>query len=238
MNENRDINEKIVDWLPPKAPTGEVLEGKYCRLEALSRKAHAEAIHKENSRDDGIWDYMAIGPFSTTKEYGDWVESVEGRPDPLFYAIFDIERGGFGGVASFMRVAPEAGTIEVGNISFSPALQRTRAASEAMFLMMQWAFEAGYRRYEWKCNASNLGSRRAAQRLGLSYEGIFRQALVVKGRNRDTAWFAAIDSEWPALNTAFGKWLAADNFDDAGQQKQRLSDLTEPVLVARDPGLH
>ena len=238
MNEVRDIDEKVVDWTPPEPPTRKVMEGKNCRLEPLSRKAHAEAIHKENSRDNGIWDYMTYGPFSTTKDYAIWVECVEHGTDPLFYAIYDKERGGFGGVASFMRIAPEAGTIEVGNINFSPALQRTRAASEAMFLMMQWAFEAGYRRYEWKCNASNLGSRRAAQRLGLSYEGIFRQALVVKGRNRDTAWFAAIDSEWPALNMAFGKWLAADNFDAAGQQRNRLSKLTEPVLVARDPGLH
>jgi len=238
VNNIRDIDAAVSDWTVPKPPSGEVMEGQFCRLEPLSRRAHAKAIHKENSLDNTIWDYMTYGPFSQAGDYANWVESVQGGTDPLFYAIYDKERGGFGGVASFLRISPQAGSIEVGNVNFSPALQRTRAASEAMFLMMQWAFEAGYRRYEWKCNASNLGSRRAAQRLGLSYEGVFRQALVVKGRNRDTTWFAAIDSEWPALEVAFKKWLATSNFDAAGRQKLRLSDLTAPILAARDPILH
>jgi hypothetical protein len=129
------------------------------------------------------------------------------------------------------------GSIEVGHINYAPALQRTRAATEAMYLMMRWAFEAGYRRYEWKCNALNLGSRRAAERLGLSYEGVFRQAAVVKGRNRDTAWFAAIDSEWPALREAFEAWLAPTNFDAEGRQRERLGDLTRLVRVSSDPAL-
>ena len=132
---------------------------------------------------------------------------------------------------------PAAGSIEVGHIALAPALQRTPAATEAMALMMGWAFAAGYRRYEWKCDALNLASRRAAQRLGLSYEGTFRQAAVIKGRNRDTAWFAAIDTEWPRLSTAFDRWLAAENFDPAGRQKQSLSALTAPILAARDPAL-
>ncbi len=157
--------------------------------------------------------------------------------DPFFYAIRNLESGHWQGVASYLRIAPEAGSIEVGHINFSPALQRSRAATEAMFLMMQWAFEAGYRRYEWKCDARNLPSRRAAQRLGLSYEGIFRQASVVKGRNRDTAWFAAIDSEWPALKEAFTAWLSPSNFDSAGRQKERLGDLTGLVRAAGDPAL-
>jgi RimJ/RimL family protein N-acetyltransferase len=134
-------------------------------------------------------------------------------------------------------VNPQAGSIEVGHINYAPALQRTRAGTEAMYLMMRWAFEAGYRRYEWKCNALNLGSRRAAQRLGFSYEGVFRQAAVIKGRNRDTAWFAAIDSEWPALREAFEAWLSPSNFDADGQQKERLGDLTRLVRVASDPAL-
>jgi hypothetical protein len=116
-------------------------------------------------------------------------------------------------------------------------LQATIGATEAMFLMMQWAFEAGYRRYEWKCNARNLRSRRAAQRLGFSFEGVFRQALVAKGYNRDTAWFATIDAEWPALHTAFTSWLDMSNFDAEGCQYKALSSLTAPVLVARDPAL-
>ena len=131
-----------------------------------------------------------------------------------------------------LTVADTAGSIEVGYITYSPALQRTRAATEAMYLMLRWAFDAGYRRYEWKCNALNAASRRAAQRLGLSYEGVFRQAVVVKGRNRDSAWYAAIDSEWPAIRAAMETWLDPANFDSEGVQRQSLSALTRPVLVA------
>jgi RimJ/RimL family protein N-acetyltransferase len=158
------------------------------------------------------------------------------KDDPVFFAIRDLSTGSWSGVASYLRITPEAGTIEVGHINLSPELQRTRAATEAMLLMMARAFETGYRRYEWKCNALNLGSRRAAERLGFSYEGIFRQATVIKGRNRDTAWFAAIDAEWPALKAAFARWLDPSNFDDEGRQRRSLSELTAPILVARDPG--
>jgi RimJ/RimL family protein N-acetyltransferase len=135
------------------------------------------------------------------------------------------------GVASFLRIDPGHGSIEVGHINFSPLLQRTPAATEAMFLMMEHAFERGYRRYEWKCNALNAASRRAAQRLGLSFEGVFRQAGVVKGCNRDTAWYAAIDREWPALRDAFRRWLDPANFDAQGQQRTSLAELTAPILV-------
>ena len=141
------------------------------------------------------------------------------------------------GVASYLRFNPASGSIEVGHINFAPLLQSTIGATEAMYLMMRWAFMAGYRRYEWKCNALNLKSRRAAQRLGLSYEGVFRQATISKGRNRDTAWFAAIDAEWPSLQIAFENWLQPENFDAAGQQKRALSAMTEAVLVLRDPML-
>ena len=125
----------------------------------------------------------------------------------------------------------------MGHINFSPALQRTVGSTEAIFLLMQWAFEAGYRRFEWKCDALNRPSRRAAQRWGLSFEGVFRQAMVVKGRNRDTAWFAAIDSEWPALKEAFEVWMRPENFDAEGQQRERLGDLTALVRVTSDPTL-
>ena len=145
--------------------------------------------------------------------------------------------GQLGGVASYLRIAPNQGSIEVGNIALAHHFQKTTAATEAMYLMMKWAFEAGYRRYEWKCNALNIPSRRAAQRLGLSYEGVFRQALVVKGCNRDTAWFAAIDKDWPALKEAFEAWLAPQNFTSEGNQKERLGDLTALVRVASDPAL-
>jgi RimJ/RimL family protein N-acetyltransferase len=162
---------------------------------------------------------------------------MAGRNDPFFYALCDRATGRAGGVASYLRISPAAGSIEVGHIALAPVLQRSPAATEAMALMMGWAFSAGYRRYEWKCDALNLASRRAAARLGLSYEGTFRQAAVVKGRNRDTAWFAAIDAEWPRLSAAFNDWLAPANFDGAGRQRLSLSALTAPILVTRDPAL-
>ena len=152
--------------------------------------------------------------------------------DPLFHAIVPAGSGRAEGVASYLRIAPEAGSIEVGHINFSPRLMRTPAATEAMYLMMKRAFDLGYRRYEWKCDALNAPSRAAARRLGLSYEGIFRQATVYKGRNRDTAWYAAIDSEWPALKAAFETWLDPANFDAEGRQRESLRALTRPILVA------
>jgi RimJ/RimL family protein N-acetyltransferase len=214
-----------------------VLEGAYARLEPLSADVHAAPLFEAFEGNDRVWDYMPYGPFSSAALYHRWVREVSGQADPFFFAIADRATGRWGGVASYLRIAPEAGSIEVGHINFSPGLQRTRAATEALFLMMQWAFEAGYRRFEWKCDALNAGSRRAAQRLGLSYEGIFRQATVVKGRNRDTAWFAAIDSEWPALEAAFRHWLAPGNFDAEGRQSSSLGAMTAPVRVSADPSL-
>ena len=149
----------------------------------------------------------------------------------MFYAIVRQEDGSAAGVASYLRIAPDSGSIEVGHINLSPLLQRTPGATEAMYLMLKWVFEAGYRRYEWKCDALNAPSRRAALRLGLSYEGVFRQATTYKGRNRDTAWYAAIDAEWPALKAAFETWLDPANFDAPGRQRQSLSALTRPILV-------
>lgn len=231
------LGTPVPDWIAPPAPQGEVLAGRYARLEPLSAEQHAALLFRSYAGHDHLWDYMPQGPFSSASQYHRWVRDHAGKPDPFFYAIQNLETGNWEGVASYLRVTPEAGSIEVGYITYSPALQRTRAATEAMYLMMRWAFEAGYRRYEWKCNALNLGSRRAAQRLGFSYEGIFRQATVVKGRNRDTAWFAAIDAEWPALKEAFEAWLSPSNFDAAGQQHERLGDLTGLVRVSSDPTL-
>ena len=152
----------------------------------------------------------------------------------MFYAVRNLTSGKWEGLASFLRVQPDAGSIEVGYIVFAPQLQKTTSATEAMFLMMRWALEAGYRRYEWKCNALNKASRRAAQRLGFSFEGIFRQMMIVKGRNRDTAWFAAIDREWPALKTAFERYLDEKNFDEEGKPVTSLSSLTAPLLHKND----
>ena len=235
--ENRDIRELLDGWAPPERPDGARLDGNFATLERLNASSHASAIHGANFQDDAIWDYLPYGPFRTARDYSAWVQSVSAGVDPLFYAVFDKERGRWAGVASYLRIAPNMGSIEVGHINFAAQLQKTRAATEAMYLMMKWVFQAGYRRYEWKCDAANLASRQAAERLGFSYEGVFRQATVVKGRNRDTAWFAMIDSEWPALERAFERWLRSDNFDSGGQQRTRLSELTAPIRVSIDPAV-
>lgn len=196
------------------------------RLEPLAADVHAFELHEEFHGHDALWDYMANGPYSSASAYHRWARENEAGDDQVFYALRDVATGTCGGVASYLRIAPAAGSIEVGSITIAPVLQRSAAWTEAMYLMMKWAFEAGYRRYEWKCNALNLASRRAAQRLGFSFEGIFRNHMVVKGRNRDTAWFSVIDRDWPALAQAFQTWLDPANFDNYGQQKARLSDLT------------
>lgn len=213
------------------------MEGRFAALAALNAEDHAALLYRAYVGQDHVWTYLPYGPFHSAAQYHRWVRDHAGQADPLFYAIRNLESGGWEGVASYLRITPAAGSIEVGHINYSPALQRTRAGTEAMYLMMRWAFEAGYRRFEWKCDALNHGSRRAAQRLGLSFEGVFRQATVVKGRNRDTAWFAAIDSEWPALREAFEAWLSPSNFDADGNQHERLADLTALVRVSSDPTL-
>jgi RimJ/RimL family protein N-acetyltransferase len=206
-------------------------------LVALNAEKHAALLYRAFDGHDWVWDYMPVGPFASAAQFHRWMKGATEGDDILFYAIEDLNTNRFGGFASFMRIKPASGSIEVGFIGMAPSLQRTRAATEAMYLMMKRAFEAGYRRYEWKCDALNRPSRRAAQRLGFSYEGVFRQATVVKGRNRDTAWFAVIDSEWPALSEAFEIWLSPSNFDATGEQRERLSDLTRLVRAASDPAL-
>jgi RimJ/RimL family protein N-acetyltransferase len=233
----RPLGAPVENWAAPPYPDNLRLKGQYSEIEPLTADAHAALLFPAYVGADEVWDYMPYGPFSSSAKYHRWVRETETDPAQEFFAIRNLETGAWEGVASYLRIQPPAGSIEVGNINFSPALQRTRAATEAMMLMMQWAFDAGYRRYEWKCNALNRPSRAAAQRLGFSYEGVFRQALVVKGRNRDTAWFAAIDKEWPALREAFRVWLDPSNFDSDGQQRERLGDLTGLVRVASDPTL-
>jgi RimJ/RimL family protein N-acetyltransferase len=180
---------------------------------------------------------MPYGPFKDAEDYAAWIDETVASDAHHFYAIRPKAEGSAAGVASYLRIDPAQGSIEVGNLCFPPGLSGTVAATEAMVLMMARAFDLGYRRYEWKCNALNLPSRRAAQRLGFSFEGIFRQATVVKGRNRDTAWFSVIDAEWPALHEAFAGWLETCSLDAGGRQGERLSDLTAPLLATRDPAL-
>jgi RimJ/RimL family protein N-acetyltransferase len=210
------------------------MHGRFCRLEPLDPERHARDLYEANTLDTAgaMWTYMAYGPFADLRSYRAWLDEVAPRDDPMFFAIIESSSQKAVGVASHMRIDPAAGSIEVGNLAYSPVLQRSAAATEAMFLMMKHAFDLGYRRYEWKCNALNAPSRAAAERLGFTYEGIFRQHVVTKGRNRDTAWFAMIDSEWPALEGAYTRWLDTDNFDAQGKQKTRLSDLTRAALEA------
>lgn len=216
------------------------MEGRFCRLEPLDPAKHAASLHAANALDaDGrMWTYLPYGPFGTADDYVAWLEDMSRKSDPLFYAIVDKPASRAVGVASYLRIDPRAGSIEVGHLGYSPLLQRTPAATEAMFLMMEKAFSLGYRRYEWKCHALNAPSRTAAQRLGFSFEGVFRQANVVKGRNRDTAWYSVIDLEWPALKQAFLRWLHPNNFDERGRQRVRLSALTVNSVSARDENLN
>lgn len=232
---NPQLGRRVVNWTPPEPPQLAELCGRYMTLERLSAAKHGAELFAANALDDRIWDYLPYGPFATEHEYLHWIEEIQNNPDPYFYAIRNKVTGQCEGVASYLRIKPESGSIEIGHLNFSTALQRSPAATEAIYVMAKWGFEAGYRRLEWKCNALNLASRRAAQRFGKSYEGIFRQAGINKGRNRDTAWFAAIDDEWPALKTAFEAWLDPENFTSEGQQITRLSALTAPIPVALDP---
>src|SRR4051794_30102290 len=226
------IGFPLPDWVPPPFPPREPMTGRYCRLEPLDLDRHAAALFEADAADtDGRgWTYLAYGPFRDYPSYRAWLSANCLGDDPLFFALLDAADDRPAGLVSYLRIAPVAGSIEVGHIHYAPRLQRRPAATEAMYLMMKRAFESGYRRYEWKCDALNAASRAAAQRLGLSFEGIFRQASVSKGRNRDTAWDAGIDSEWPALRQAFLTWLDPANFDRTGRQRTRLSDLTRPIL--------
>lgn len=192
---------------------------------------HGQALFEANSIDTNgaMWLYLPYGPFNSIDHYCEWMNSFCNGLDPLFYAIIDASTEKAIGMASYLRIDHKNGVIEVGHLAYSPLLKRTRAATEAMYLMMQYAFELGYRRYEWKCNALNLPSRSAAERLGFTFEGVFRQAAVIKGHNRDTAWYSIIDKEWPKLKQTFEKWLAQDNFDTDGTQKVSLSSLTSAL---------
>jgi RimJ/RimL family protein N-acetyltransferase len=233
---NQPVGPPVPGWKPARLPGRETLEGRFCRLEPLDPGRHAAALHEANGLDaEGRnWTYLPYGPFDTLEAYRAWMEETCRGGDPLFYAVVDPATGGATGVASYLRIDPANGSIEVGHINYSPLLQRTPAATEAMYLMMGQAFGLGYRRYEWKCNALNAASRAAAERLGFSFEGLFRQAAVVKGRSRDTAWYSVIDGEWPALREAFLRWLDPSNFDGQGRQRTRLSALTAPLAKTEE----
>ncbi|WP_240937479.1 MULTISPECIES: GNAT family N-acetyltransferase [Chromobacterium] len=215
----------VVDWREAAWPPKTDLQGRFCRLEPLQAERHGPALFAAMGADAAArnWTYLSYGPFADYADYYGWLAEQQWRRDPHFYAIVDAVSGVALGVAAYLRIDPKMGCIEVGHLNFSPLLQRRPAATEAMYLLMRQAFELGYRRYEWKCDALNLPSQRAAQRLGFRFEGVFRQAMVYKGRNRDTAWFSILDHEWPALRQGFEAWLSADNFDAAGEQRRTLA---------------
>jgi RimJ/RimL family protein N-acetyltransferase len=203
------------------------MAGRLCRLEPLEAGQHTEALFEAHALDaEGRnWTYLPYGPFASLEALASVVRSFEASEDPLFFAVIDLATERAVGWASYLRLNPEMGSIEVGHLAYSPLLQRTPAATEAMYLMMRRAFdELGYRRYEWKCNSLNAPSWSAAERLGFIYEGTFRQAWVQKGRNRDQAWFSIIDREWPAVRSALERWLDPSNFDATGAQRRRLAE--------------
>ena len=225
-NLGQPIGFPLRDWTPRPKPPRSAMEGRFCSVEPVDPARHAADLHAANSldREGRNWTYLPYGPFARLEEYRGWLDRVSAAEDPFFHAILDQKSGRAVGIASYMRIDPGAGVIEVGGINYSPALQRTPAATEAMYLMMRRVFdELGYRRYEWKCDSLNAPSRAAAERLGFTYEGMFRQATVYKARNRDTCWFSILDSEWPALKRGFEQWLDPGNFDEAGRQRERLS---------------
>jgi RimJ/RimL family protein N-acetyltransferase len=215
-----------VDPAPAHRPQPVDLNGRVVTLRPFDLPAHTEALYQgtHGPEKEDLWRYMGEGPFAGPDEFKAAFAAKQRSVDPFFFAIVENATGVPVGQASYLRIEPDHRVIEVGNIIFTPALQRSSGATEAMYLMARHAFEdLGYRRYEWKCNALNQPSRRAALRLGFAFEGIFRQHMIIKGRNRDTAWFSMVDSEWPQRRASFERWLAPSNFDQTGRQKQPLS---------------
>ncbi len=230
------FGEIVNNFSEPPHPRGISIEGKLVSLKPLVASKYSEELFLSNALDKEAinWAYLPYGPFETEPEYYKWIESFEKNDDPVFFAIISKKLNKAIGIASYLRINPADGLIEVGHINYSPLLQRTTEATEAMFLMMKWAFDNGYRMYEWKCNALNLRSRNSAQKLGFSYEGVFRQIDVVKGQNRDTAWFAIIDKEWGKGEDCFKKFMFSGNFDKEGRPRVSLSALTKPLLYKLD----
>ncbi len=234
------IGFPVPDWQPARHPRGARMQGRMCRLEPIDADAHAADLYAAFAlnADNANWTYMPYGPFAAEAELRAWIESDCGGHDPCFFTVVDLDSGRAVGVASYLRITPATGVIEVGHIHFSPLIQGRPIATEAMYLMMAEVFERlGYRRYEWKCDALNAPSRRAAERFGFQFEGIFRQATMYKRRNRDTAWYSILDNEWPAAKAAFENWLDPANFEADGNQRSSLSlTMREALAPLRQAG--
>jgi RimJ/RimL family protein N-acetyltransferase len=232
------MQSRSLGWSPATAPDRSALNGHLVRLETPDPDRHAESLFNSShvAGAEGLWDFMSYGPFAGLDEFTTWLKERAASSDPLFFAVVDLKSMLALGMASYLRIVPEHGVIEIGHIWFAPAIQRTRQATEAIFLLASHAFdELGYRRLEWKCNSLNESSRRAAERFGFTFEGVFRQHMIVKGRNRDTAWYSITDGEWPLRRAAFEAWLAADNFDGTGRQSRSLSAVRASIMEEGRP---
>ena len=224
------VGAPVENWVKALRPTRSEIVGDYCKIAPLDVNGHAESLFNSFAADtkNENWTYMPYGPFESFGEFESWLAKIASNNDPLFYSLVNKENNTVVGLASYLRINQNQGVIEVGHIHYSPALQRTPMATEIMFLMMKRAFdELGNRRYEWKCDSLNEKSRSAALRLGFTFEGIFRQGTMYKGRNRDTAWYSIIDSEWPRLKKAFRLWLDPANFDSNGRQIMSLRGIQD-----------
>ncbi len=225
------MSENLGKWPPPAAPARATLPGRLVRLEPLQARLHAAALWCGFAPGVELWRYMAYGPFASEAAFTEWLAGREVTDDPLTFVILRAAGGQAVGLLSLMAVRPDMGVLEIGNIVLSPVAQKTRLATEAFFLVLDKVFALGYRRVEWKCDARNGASRRAAQRLGFRFEGLFHQHMIVKGENRDTSWFAMLDQDWMQQRAAFIGWLADSNFDAEGRQRRPLASF-EPDGVA------
>ncbi len=217
----------LTQWQPASLPDTRTLQGRFIRLEKLDTARHGDGLWEAlegPAADRKLWDYLFVGPFPKRSAFDDYLAGLEDSTDPWFYTVIDQQTGAIDGFLSLMSIVPNAGRIEIGHVTFGASMQRTPKATEAVYLLAKESFSLGNRRLEWKCNANNARSKRAAERFGFSFEGTFRQHSVFKGQNRDTAWYSIIDSEWPAVQQAFETWLSVDNFKD-GQQIRTLEQL-------------
>ncbi len=232
----RPLGPEVV-WEPAAWPDPGPLQGRRVVLRPIDPASDAEPLFRLShlpAGDPEIWRYLFEGPFEDVEEFRRWLETARNEDERVFFTVGRLPDGDPQGVASYLRITPEHGTIEIGNIWFGPPLQRTAAATEAIYLLVAHAFDQlGYRRVEWKCNALNQASRRAAERFGFQFEGVFRQHMVIKGRNRDTAWYALTDQDWPGVRAGFQRWLGAENFDQAGRQRHALADLIAETAPER-----